>query len=293
MRFVLYGTYIPADELVAVAVRAEALGFDAITLPDHVVYPHAYDSPYPYSRSESGRAPWSEECEWPDPLIAATAIAAHTSRMRIVTGVFILAMRDPLLVAKMLATLDILSAGRVILGVGAGWLREEFEILGRDYDTRGPRTDEAISVLRTVWSGERVSHRGEHYAFPDISMRPAPSAPVPIYMGGDSKPALRRAARLGDGMLPPLNSYGRTRENLEFIESARSAAGRDRPFEYIAAASRCSEPEEIAALAELGVPSVHVDPFALYVQEFGGLTLAERFAALERYAEEVISPLAS
>jgi len=293
MRFVLYGTYIPADQLVEVAVHAEALGFDAITLPDHVLYPFTYDSPYPYAPSGSDRAPWSEECEWPDPLVMATAIAAHTTRMRVITGVFILAMRDPLLVAKTFATLDILSAGRAVLGIGAGWLREEFEILGQDFDTRGPRTDEAVTVLRKLWSGERVSHAGEHYSFPDIAMRPAPAGAVPIYVGGGSRPALRRAARLGDGMLPPLSSHAVTAENIEFITAAREQAGRDGPFEYIAAATLCREPQEIAELAALGVDSVHVDPFALYVRPYGGLSLAERRDALERYAGEVMAPLLS
>jgi probable F420-dependent oxidoreductase len=291
MRFFLYGTYIPSSQLIAVAQLAEELGFDAITLPDHVVYPIGSDTAYPYAPSDSTRAPWDETCEWPDPLVSAAAVLASTRSLRVLTGIFVLPMRDPLLVAKGASTLGALFPGRFILGVGAGWLREEFEILGYDFDSRGPRSDEAIEVLRKCFAGGPLSHEGRFFSFPEITMQPAPEPSVPIYVGGDAPPALRRAARLADGILPPLASQPRSGELLGRIEAIRGELGRSAPFDYVASAVGCRTADELVALTgELGIESVHVDPFQLYVRKFGGLSMSERRQALQRYASEVIAP---
>jgi probable F420-dependent oxidoreductase len=291
MRFFLYGTYIPAGQLVEVARLAERLGFDGITLPDHVVYPIGSDTAYPYSRSDTGRAPWDETCEWLDPLVSASAVLASTQSLTVLTGIFVLPMRDPLLVAKGASTLGALFPGRFILGVGAGWLREEFEMLGYDFDTRGPRSDEAIEVLRKCLAGGRCSHDGRFFSFPEITMEPTPDPPVPIYVGGDSRPALRRAAKLADGILPPLSSQPRTADLLGTVSAIRTEIGRTEPFDYVASAIGCRSASELAELThEAGIESVHVDPFQLYVRRYGGLTIDERRDALERYTAEVIGP---
>lgn len=292
MRFVLYGTYIPADQLVTVGRWAQELGFAAISVPDHVVYPHETATPYPYEGDpETGLAPWGEDCEWPDPFVSATAILGATEHLEVITGVCVLAMRDPLIVAKSVATIDALFPGRFTLGVGAGWLREEYEILGEDFDTRGPRTDEAIELLRALCSGGRVEHHGRFFDVPPVTLRPAAPTGVRILIGGDAPAALRRAGRLADGMIPPLNSWPRAAEHLERLRQVRADAGRaGTPFRYIGAATRARTPEALAAMAELGVDAVHVDPFALYVRRYGGLTLEERRTAMERYARELIRP---
>jgi probable F420-dependent oxidoreductase len=291
MRFVLYGTYIPADQLVSVGRWAEELGFAAISVPDHVVYPHETATPYPYEGDpETGLAPWGPECEWPDPFVSATAILGATERLEVITGICVLAMRDPLIVAKSVATIDAVFPGRFTLGVGAGWLREEYEILGQDFDTRGPRTDEAIELLRALCSGERVEHHGRFFDVRPVTLRPAAPTGVRIYIGGDAPAALRRAGRLADGMIPPLNSWQRAAEHLRTIARVREQSGRDEPFEYVGAATRARTPQALASMAELGIDAVHVDPFALYVRRYGGLTLDERRAAMERYARELIEP---
>lgn len=291
MRFFLYGTYIPASQLLEVASLAERLGFDGITLPDHVVYPLGTDSAYPYAPSSSGRAPWDEQCEWPDPFVAAAAVLAGTRTLSVLTGILVLPMRDPLLVAKAASTLGGLFPGRFILGVGAGWLREEFEILGYDFDSRGPRTDEAIEVLRRCLAGGRFAHDGTFFSFPEVTMEPTPTTPVPIYIGGDSPPALRRAAKLADGILPPLSSQRRSAELLGKLAKMRDELGRTEPFEYVASAVGCRSADELTELTEpAGVEAVHVDPFQLYVRRYGGLTMLERRDAMERYAAEVITP---
>ena len=291
MKFYLYGTYIPADQIVAVAREAESLGFHGITIPDHVVHPHNSKTSYPYEPDpDTGRAPWDVSCEWLDPMVAAATLLASTTNLTVLTGIFVLPMRDPLLVAKAASTVAALHPGRFILGVGAGWLREEFEILGFNFDERGPRSDEAIEVLRSLWTGEIVSHNGRFISFPEITMRPPPPLPIPIYVGGDAKPAIRRAALLADGILPPLSSRHETASHLETIGAIRAENGISRPFDYVASVAGIRTPDKIASMAEMGVTSVHADPFGLYVQRYGGLTSDERRAALERYAAEVIEP---
>lgn len=290
MRLFLYCTYVPADQLVEVAVEAERLGFDGISFPDHVVYPVGHATPYPYRAD--GATPWDEHGDWPDPLVMAGAIAARTTTLELLTGIFLLPLRHPLLTAKALATIDVLSGSRMILGIGVGWMQEEFDALGVDFAARGRRTDEAIDVMRKVWSGERVAHEGEFFRFDELTMRPAPARPVPIYVGGASGPALRRAARAGDGFLPPVTTHERTREYLEVVAREREACGRSElPFEVLASAVQARTADELHEVGELGIDAVRVDPFALYEREYGGLTLDQRRRALERYAREVIEPL--
>jgi probable F420-dependent oxidoreductase len=291
MRFFLYGTYIPSEQLIEVAKLAETFGFAGITIPDHVVHPLAAESPYPYVSTESGgRAPWDEHCEWPDPFVSASAILASTSSLQVLTGIVVLPMRDPLLVAKGAATLGAMFPGRFILGVGAGWLREEFEILGYDFDTRGPRIEECIAIIRKAFAGGRISHDGRFRSFPGVTMMPVPEPPVSIYIGGGADPAVRRAAQLADGMIPPLNTQPRTAELLERIASLREQSGRQGAFDYVASAVKSRTPADLLELGRLGVRSVHVDPFQLYVRRYGGLTMEERRDALRRYANEVIRP---
>lgn len=292
MKFVVYGTYIPADQLVEVARDAERLGFDGISIPDHVVFPHAYGSSYPYpARSSGDRAPWDESCEWPDPLIMATAMTAATESLRVITGIFVLPMRHPLLVAKAVSTLQITSGGRFVLGVGVGWLEEEYKAVGAEFRMRGKRSEEMIEIMRKAWRGQRFSHSGAAFELGEVTMLPAPKQPIPIYLGGDSDRTVDRAARLADGMLPPLNSEKATFENITTIERKRREIGIASPFEYIAPATSARDPEAIGALAARGIESVHIDPFAMYVQRYGGLTLTQRRECLERYAEEIIQPV--
>jgi probable F420-dependent oxidoreductase len=290
LRLYVYCTYVPAEQIVPLAVLAEELGFDGISFPDHVVYPITYDSPYPYTADN--RAPWTQEMQWPDPLLVIATMAARTTVLRFITGVFILPLRHPLIVAKALATLDVLTNGRVELGLGVGWLREEFEALGQDFGTRGRRTNEAIDVMRKVWSGEPVEHHGEFFHFDPIVMQPAPTRPVPIYVGGSSPAALDRAARLGDGFIPPVTTQPQTRRLIEDVSERRAQCGRtERPFEVIGSAVECRTPGEFEAFAEIGITMVRVDPFALYGRSYGGMSFDERRRHLERYADEVLRPM--
>ena len=191
---------------VALAQAAEAGGFETLWTVEHVVVPSGYESPYPYDPSGK-MAGGAEVFDLPDPLIWLTWAAAHTERIRLATGVLVLPQRNPVVTAKELATLDHLSGGRLTLGVGAGWLAEEFAALGVPFIERGARLDEYIDVLRELWSPandeEKSSVDGRFVSFERCIMRPRPAnGTIPIIVGGHTPVAARRAGRRGDGFFP-------------------------------------------------------------------------------------------
>ncbi len=204
-----YGVTLPGtgplatpEALTAVAARAEAAGFTSVWATDHVALPLRSASRYPYTTD--GAPPWAPTIPYLDALTALGWAGAVTRRVRLGTSILILPLRPPLLVAKTVATLDHLSGGRVILGVGAGWLAEEFALLGQPFRDRGRRTVEAIRVLRACWSGDPVQFHGRFYDLPPFAMAPKPAqgARLPILGGGESDAALRRVAEACDGWHP-------------------------------------------------------------------------------------------
>ena len=198
----IYANWASPDNAGDYAARAEGLGFDSLWTVEHVVVPKGYRSTYPYSRS--GRmAGGAEDFPSPDPLIWLAFAAAATTRIRLATGILILPQRNPLILAKEVATLDRLSGGRVTLGVGVGWLEEEFKALGVPFAGRGERTDEYVAVMRALWTQELASFSGATVEFHDVYLRPAPvQQPIPIVIGGHSERAAQRAGRIGDGFFP-------------------------------------------------------------------------------------------
>src|SRR5215469_14091674 len=190
------------EVLLHYAREADRLGFESIWIPEHAVIPHGYKAHYPYSAD--GRLPTNdEEMPFPDPLLTLAAAAAVTTKIKFATNIMILPQRDPLYTAKEVATLDVLSKGRVILGIGSGWMKDEFDVLNVDYHKRGKRTDEAIEVMRALWRDDPVSYNGTQFKFGPLHAFPKPvNKRVPIFIGGISPAAIRRTARLGDGYLP-------------------------------------------------------------------------------------------
>jgi len=192
------GSLGSADAMYAIAECAEDLGFAALWTSDHLVLPVESSEPYPYVRDADVRL--DPEHGFIEPLIALAGVAARTRRIRLGVSVYLAALRHPLVAAKLAASLDQLSGGRVILGVGAGWIREEYETLGIDWLQRGALLDEHIQCMRALWSEKRPSHEGKHFRFHDIGFEPKPvNGDLPIWVGGNSRPAMRRAARLGNG----------------------------------------------------------------------------------------------
>lgn len=189
-------------ELVELAVEAERSGFDAVWLGEHIVLPVGYRTDHPTSGSADNtshrRAIIDPATVLIDPLIALSAVAASTSTIRLATGIYLLPLRHPLAIARMTSTLQTIARGRLLLGVGSGWLREEFDALGVPFEGRGERFDETISVLRTAWRGGEFSHSGSCYSFDRVMLSPS-EIDVPLILGGNTERALRRAARIGDG----------------------------------------------------------------------------------------------
>ncbi len=212
------------------AEEAERLGFESLVLPEHVVLAVDYRSRYPYSKS--GRVPLPPDCVIPDPIDTLAYVAGVTTTLGLATGLLVLPWHHPLALAKRAATVDRLSGGRLRLGVGLGWMREEIEAGGVDFDSRGERADETIDAMRAVWSADSdagAQFEGRHFSFRGVQSFPRPQRPggVPIEVGGTSPPALRRAARRGDGWLSLGLRGDRLTEALRRLGDEASAAGRD------------------------------------------------------------------
>ena len=217
------------EEYVPLARAAEREGFEALWLGDHLISPAAYSSDYPYA--PGGRGPGhAVETPMLDVFVNIGHLAAATTTLKLASGVLVLPLRSPFVVARAAATAQVLSGGRLLVGVGSGWLREEFEAVGEPFGGRGRRTDEAIGVLRKLWSGEVVEHVGEAYRFGPVRFVPPPEPPIPIVVGGLSKAAIRRAAHLGDGWFGPAVPLERAVAARDAIAAERAAAGRDDPF---------------------------------------------------------------
>jgi probable F420-dependent oxidoreductase len=194
----LWGTRDGAEKL---ARAVESSGIESLWTVEHVVVPAGYESAYPYS--SSGRMPGDETNPIPDPLAWLAFMAAHTKTVRLATGILILPQRNPVILAKECATIDVLSEGRLELGVGIGWLKEEFDVIGVPFEERMERTDEYVDALRALWSSDETFD-GKHTSFANARMFPKPvqEGGIPIVVGGHTKAAARRAGRLGDGFFP-------------------------------------------------------------------------------------------
>ncbi len=288
MRFWQALSFTETEQLVPLARVAEEVGFDGVLLSDHVFFPEKLGSRYPYS--EDGAPPFGPDAEFPEPWAAISAMAAVTRRLQLGTSVYLAPLRHPLEVAKSVATAAVLSGGRVMLGVGLGWIREEYAQLGRDFRTRGRRLDEMIEVLRRVWAGGMVEHHGRFYDFDRLQLSPAPPGPIPIYVGGDSPAALRRAARLGDGWLGSGHDPAALPGLVQELARLRREAGRDAaPFDCAAAVTAPPDADLFRRLEDEGVSSVIQVPPVFTIGP--GASLDAKRAALERYGTDVIARL--
>lgn len=221
----MFGAVATRHNILAFARRMEALGFDSLWASDHVVIPYAIRSRYPYS--DSGRFPLAADADWPEALLTLALVAGATERVRLGTTILVLPHRHPVLAAKMLATLDHLSAGRVICGAGVGWMEEEITLLGAPFRQRGAWSDEAIGVMRACWSQPRASFKGRFFSFEDVACFPQPvRKTIPIWIGGNTRPALRRVARLGDGWHAAFAAFDRLEEGLRLLREECDRAGR-------------------------------------------------------------------
>ena len=286
MKFWQALSFTETEQLVALAPICEEVGFHGVFVSDHLAYPEKLVSRYPYT--PEGTPPFGPETEWPEPFAAIAAMAAVTSRLRFNTAVYIAPLRHPLVVAKAVSTAAVLSGGRVALGAGVGWIREEYDQLGVRFEDRGRRLDEMIEVLRKLWAGGMVEHHGEHYAFDRLQMSPAPPGPIPIYIGGASEPALRRAAR-NDGWLGTGDDPADVPALVERLRRQRREAGLpEAGFDIVVALTSAPDRDVFRRMQDAGVTGIVSYPL-LYTLGPGS-TLAAKRAALERYAENFIRP---
>ena len=209
-----------------VALAAEAAGFDTLMAIDHIVWPTEYDSVYPYS--PTGKLPGGPASDLPDPLVWLAYVAALTTRIRLLTGVLVLPQREPLLVAKQVASLDSLCRGRLDLGVGVGWLREEFDAIGVPFERRGARAEECIAAMRKLWAEDDASFEGEFVKFRGMNVNPKPvNRAVPIVMGGHTAIAARRAGRIADGFFPSIGAQVDIWPVIDLMRETAEKHGRD------------------------------------------------------------------
>ena len=284
MKFVGSAAFNDPDHLLELARCAEECGFEAMAFPDHVVHPEKLDTPYPYTADGSRR--WSAFTPWVDPWVAIAACAAVTTRLRFTNNVFVLAMRNPFLAAKAIATAAALSRGRVTLTLGVGWSNVEYRLLGQEFSSRGKRTDEMIDVLRKLWTGEMVSHDGAFYRFDALESNPVPPARIPIWVGGISDAALRRAAR-NDGWLSDLQSTAEIEACIDKVRRFRAEQGRDgEPFDVMASASDAFTLDGYRRLAQIGVTHVLTLPWIFTHGDTK--VLREKTDGMRRFADDVI-----
>jgi probable F420-dependent oxidoreductase len=249
------------EAAVHLARTAEEVGLESLWTVEHVVVPVGYESPYPYS--PTGRMPGSEDSPIPDPLIWLTYVAAATERIKLATGILILPQRHPFYVAKELATLDQLSKGRAILGVGIGWLREEFEGLGIPFEERAERTEESVRALRSLWKEGHEAFDGKFLRWAAVESNPKPvqAGGVPIVVGGHVNGSARRAARVGDGYFPlALGDEPRLGELIGVMGEECARIGRDPAEIEITTGFPVTDLDAVKRAQDLGVSRLMIPP---------------------------------
>ena len=273
------------DKMVGLAVHAENVGFESVWTFEHVMVPVDYQSKYP--DSADGKMGATPETNFVDPLIALTAVAAVTKRVRLGTGVNILPQTNPLYLAKQAASLDFVSNGRFMLGLGVGWLEEEFAALGVPFERRGARADDYLQAMRKVWSGDVVEHDSEFLHWHGFKSYPLPvQSPLPIVIGGSKGKALERVARFADGWYAPTATIDQLAGLLPKLDAACEKVGRDRKSIEITAMwiPAMEGPDVVRRYAELGVARLLVPAPALGM---GG----DIIDGMAKFADEVLSKL--
>jgi len=296
MRFGFHLFMVDPAEFLDIARTADECGWDSIQVADAPFFPEVISAPYPYT--PDGKRFWPLDLPVLDPWVAITAMATVTERIRFITSVLRLAIRQPLLEAKTLCSVAAMSNDRVALGVGLAWMPEEFKWLNQDKKTRGARQNEAIQIIRLLLRGGMVEFHGKYYDFDRLTMAPVPKKRIPIYVGGTTAPALRRAARYGDGWLGIIHSMEEIKGLVVELNGLRREFGREKePFDIMLDCPDAQNVDDIRRLEELGVTDLQVTPWTQpgTKAEVGVSAMREqpplpvKQEAIKRYAEEVIA----
>ncbi|MBE1550040.1 putative F420-dependent oxidoreductase [Mycobacterium sp. OAS707] len=286
MKYTVSVAMSPIEQLIELAKTAEEVGFDSIALPDSIFYMEKQSTDYPYTAD--GSRMWNEETPWADPLIVAGAMGAVTSTLRFYTNVMKLGSRNPLLLARQVGSVANLTNNRFGFGVGIGWAPEEFEWCGVPYAKRGKRVDEMIEVIKIVLAGGMVEFHGDFYDFDKLQMSPAPSKPVPFYVGGHTDVALKRAARIGDGWTSAMLTCDQLAEIIGKLKALLAEHDRAHvPFEFQAVCIDKFDVDGHRELADAGVTDNIVIPWVLEGHGFDA-PLETKKDSLKRYADTFI-----
>lgn len=289
MKFWLSLAWMEPEHLVPVARFAEELGFEGLLNADHAVYPETVLAPYPYAAD--GKPPMTSASPYPDCWVSLAFMAAATTRLKFSTSVYVLPLRNPFEVAKATGTLALMSDHRFALGIGAGWMKDEFDIYDVPFEARGKRMDDMIDVMRKLWAGGMVEHQGPFYQFPRLCIEPAPRRQVPIYVGGDNPAALKRAAQRGDGWIGAGNTPDELPPLFATLKRLRQEAGREQePFETLVGLKAELNPDLLKSLESQGMTGCVIPPFMFTA---GGKTssLDTKKRVLEDVAKRLIRPL--
>ena len=287
MKFWQNVAFSETEQLVDVAKIAEELGFFGLATADHLITPAEINSPYPYA--PDGKAWWDPNTHFPDTWAMYSALAQHTTTLHFMPTIYIVPMRDPFTLAKSLSTAAFFSNNRVILGLGVGWMAEEFALTGQSWKNRGRRTDEMLDVMAKLMAGGMVEHHGLFYDFPPMQMAPATTKPVPVWIGGHSDAALRRAAR-NDGWIGVNYDFETLVPLLKKLDAERARVpDTNKPFDIFVTLNEVPDVDTVRRLEDLGVTSYNNPPWL-----FEGIvssSLEEKRASLERFAERLIRPI--
>ncbi|MBE9375481.1 TIGR03619 family F420-dependent LLM class oxidoreductase [Saccharopolyspora sp. HNM0983] len=286
MKFTLSLAMCPLTELTELTRTAEECGFSSVALPDSLFYSEHVSADYPYTAD--GSRMWDADTPWADPLVTTAALGAATERIRFYTSVLKLGPRNPVLLARQLASVAVLTGDRFGLGVGVGWAPEEFEWCGAPFERRGARVDESIEIIRRILRGGMVEYHGEHFDFGKLQMSPAPDRAMPIYVGGHSKPALRRAARVGDGWASAMMGIDELRSTIGTLSELRREYGNTGPFEIQAVCVDRFGRDGYREQADIGVTDAITVPWMLEGYGFHA-PLRDKQDSIRRFADEVVS----
>lgn len=275
--------FTPAEMLVELAVAAERVGFDGVSLPEHLVTPTTITTPNPYV--PAGGAGYAPETPFVDPFVAFGAIGSRTTTLRMLANVYVLPLRHLFVAAKSVSSAAVMTGNRLVLGVGIGWLREEFAAAGASFDDRGARTDDMLVLLERLLRGEVVESSGAHHEFAELRITPTPNKPVPVLVGGASGPALRRAAR-ADGWIGVNYTEQALLPILARLRGIREAVGdAHRPFQVVVSRPPDFDREMAARYAAAGVTGMVNRPTIFAVGETA--SVAEHESAMREFVDLV------
>jgi len=289
MKFTVAAAMSPLDQLGDLARTAQECGYSSVALPDSLFYSETVSASYPYTAD--GSRFWDERTPWVDPFVAAASMGAVTSTIRFYTQVLKLNPRNALLLARQVGSVAVLTGNRFGLGVGLGWSPEETRWCGGEFDHRGARADEAVEVLRLVLGGGMVEYHGRFHDFDRLRMSPAPTEPVPVYVGGHTEAALRRAAGTGDGWTSAMIRFDELRTVVDRLTALRAEYGRaGEPFEIQAVCVDRFGVDGYRAQADLGVTDAIVVPWVFHGVGLDG-SLRDKQDGMKRFADEIMGKL--